>query len=63
MPTQAQIDANRRNVQKSTGPISAEGKAASSTYAAHWLRSANCPLIRGNQQFALARESGKRGGF
>ena len=29
-PTEAQIDANRRNAQKSTGPRTAEGKAASS---------------------------------
>jgi hypothetical protein len=29
-PTEAQIDANRENAKKSTGPRSAEGKAASS---------------------------------
>lgn len=29
MATQAQIDANRRNAQKSTGPVSAAGKAVS----------------------------------
>jgi hypothetical protein len=33
MPTEAQINANRRNAQKSTGPTSAEGKAASSLNA------------------------------
>src|SRR6266851_8843406 len=33
MPTQAQINANRRNAQKSTGPTSPEGKAASSLNA------------------------------
>jgi hypothetical protein len=33
MPTQAQIDANRLNAQKSTGPTSPEGKAASSLNA------------------------------
>src|SRR6266404_143699 len=31
MPTQAQINANRLNAQKSTGPTSPEGKAASSS--------------------------------
>jgi hypothetical protein len=33
MPTQAQLNANRRNAQKSTGPTSPEGKAASSLNA------------------------------
>lgn len=33
MATQAQIEANRRNARKSTGPRSAEGKAASSRNA------------------------------
>src|SRR5258707_14240936 len=33
MPTQAQINANRRNAQKSTGPTSPQGKAASSLNA------------------------------
>src|SRR6267142_3792286 len=33
MPTQAQINANRLNAQKSTGPTSPEGKAASSLNA------------------------------
>src|SRR6266853_1700039 len=33
MPTQAQINANRLNAQKSTGPKSPEGKAASSLNA------------------------------
>src|SRR5882672_10306255 len=33
MPTEAQINANRRNAQKSTGPTSAEGKAISSLNA------------------------------
>src|SRR5258708_5354118 len=33
MPTQAQINANRRNAQKSTGPTSSAGKAASSLNA------------------------------
>jgi len=28
MPTQKQIEANRRNAQKSTGPVTVEGKAA-----------------------------------
>src|SRR6478672_9616546 len=28
MPTRKQIEANRRNAQKSTGPVTAEGKAA-----------------------------------
>src|SRR6266852_644630 len=33
MPTQAQLDANRLNAQKSTGPTSPQGKAASSVNA------------------------------
>ena len=33
MATQAQIDANRQNAQKSTGPRTAEGKAAASQNA------------------------------
>ena len=33
MPTQAQLNANRLNAQKSTGPTSPEGKAASSLNA------------------------------
>jgi hypothetical protein len=33
MPTEAQINANRRNAQKSTGPTSPEGKAISSLNA------------------------------
>jgi hypothetical protein len=33
MSSQAQIDANRRNAKKSTGPVSAEGKAACSRNA------------------------------
>src|ERR1051326_6390824 len=33
MPTEAQINANRLNAQKSTGPKSPEGKAASSLNA------------------------------
>ncbi len=33
MPSQAQIDANRLNSQKSTGPTSPEGKAAASLNA------------------------------
>jgi hypothetical protein len=40
-PTQAQIDANRRNAQKSTGPRTPEGKDASSrNRLLHGLRSA-----------------------
>ncbi len=39
-PTQAQVDANRLNAQKSTGPRSASGKAASSrNRLIHGLRS------------------------
>ncbi|MBS1984921.1 MAG: hypothetical protein JST16_12195 [Bdellovibrionales bacterium] len=34
MSSQAQIDANRANAQQSTGPVTAEGKAASSQNAA-----------------------------
>src|SRR5580765_6380030 len=33
MPTEAQINANRRNAQKSTGPTTPEGKARSSLNA------------------------------
>jgi hypothetical protein len=33
MPTQAQLNANRLNAQKSTGPTSPEGKATSSLNA------------------------------
>src|ERR1022692_1582984 len=36
-PTEAQIDANRRNAQKSTGPRTAEGKTAFGTSAQMWM--------------------------
>jgi hypothetical protein len=54
MATQKQIQANRRNAQKSTGPRSAEGKAASSQNALKSGIDANSLLIRGEDPEALA---------
>ena len=47
MSTQAQIDANRRNAQKSTGPRSVEGKAISSNNAFKTGIHTKRELIRG----------------
>jgi len=45
-PTEAQINANRRNAQKSTGPKTAEGKAASSrNRLLHGLRASKHILL------------------
>ena len=47
MSTQKQIDANRRNARKSTGPRTAEGKAASRLNALKSGLYANSPVIPG----------------
>jgi hypothetical protein len=47
MPTQKQIDANRRNAQKSTGPRSVEGKARSSQNALKSGIDAKAQVIHG----------------
>src|ERR1700726_1844730 len=47
MPTQAQLNANRLNAQKSTGPTSPEGKAASSMNALKSGIDAHSHIIRG----------------
>jgi hypothetical protein len=44
--TEAQINANRENAQKSTGPRTAEGKAASSRNGLkHGLRAVRIPQL------------------
>jgi len=53
MATQAQIEANRRNSQKSTGPASAAGKAASSLNAVKTGIYAESLLIHGESPEAL----------
>lgn len=53
MATQAQIDANRRNAQKSTGPLTTDGKAAMRRNALrHGLRSRTmAPTPEANAEF------------
>ena len=53
MSSQAQIDANRLNSQKSTGPTSPEGKAASSLNALKSGIHANSHIIRGEDPAEL----------
>jgi hypothetical protein len=53
MPTKKQIQANRLNSQKSTGPRSAEGKAASSQNALKSGIDAQSQIIRGEDPAAL----------
>ena len=54
MATQAQTDANRRNAEKSTGPSSAAGKAASRMNALKSGIYAESEIIRGEDPAALA---------
>jgi hypothetical protein len=54
MPTQNQIDANRRNAQHSTGPRTPEGKAASSMNAFKTGIDAQSSIIPGEDAAALA---------
>jgi hypothetical protein len=54
MSTQSQIDANRRNAQHSTGPRTAEGKAASSMNALKSGIDAESSVIPGEDPAALA---------
>jgi hypothetical protein len=53
MSSQAQIDANRVNAQKSTGPTSPEGKAASSLNALKSGIDAHSHIIRGEDPAEL----------
>src|SRR6185295_19894422 len=53
MASQAQIDANRRNSEKSTGPTSAAGKAASSGNALQSGLYAKSAIIRGETTDSL----------
>jgi len=51
MPTQAQIDANRRNAQHSTGPKTEAGKAKSSRNATRFgLFATNACILPGEQE-------------
>ena len=50
MATQAQIEANRENAQKSTGPRTAEGKAVSSKNAVKYGLFAKETVISGENQ-------------
>ncbi|HUB80305.1 MAG TPA: hypothetical protein VMB03_15990, partial [Bryobacteraceae bacterium] len=54
MATQAQIDANRLNAQKSTGPRSLEGKAASRFNALKHAASAKSLVIPGEDEAEFA---------
>jgi hypothetical protein len=58
MTSEARIVANRLNAQKSTGPRTAEGKAAVSQNAVKHGLSAQCDVIRGEDQeeFKLYRQ-------
>src|SRR5471032_2564620 len=53
MPSQTQIDVNRLNSQKSTGPTSQEGKAASSLNALKSGIHANSHISHGEDPAAL----------
>jgi hypothetical protein len=53
MATNRQTEAHRMNAQKSTGPRSAEGKAASSMNALKSGIDAESALIRGEDKTAL----------
>src|SRR5262245_64783995 len=53
MSTRKQIDANRRNALKSTGPRTAEGKSASSMNALKTGIDARSQVIRGEDPDAL----------
>jgi len=53
MPSQTQIDVNRLNSQKSTGPTSQEGKAASSLNVLKSGIHANSHIIHGEDPAAL----------
>src|ERR1700675_2388644 len=54
MATQSQIEANRRNAQHSTGPRTAQGKAASSMNALKTGIDAESSVIPGEDAAALA---------
>ncbi len=54
MPTLSQIEANRRNAQRSTGPRTVEGKAASSMNALKSGIDAESTVIPGEDAAALA---------
>src|ERR1700694_3696742 len=54
MSSQAQLDANRLNSQKSTGPTSSEGKAVSSLNALKSGIDAHAEIIRDEDRAALA---------
>jgi hypothetical protein len=54
MPTQSQIEANRRNSQHSTGPRTLQGKAASSRNALKSGIDAQSSIITGEDAAALA---------
>ena len=53
MSSQAQLDANRLNAQKSTGPTSPEGKAVSSLNALKSGIDAHSEIIRDEDPAAL----------
>ena len=57
MTTQAQILANQRNAQKSTGPCTAEGKASASQNSVKHGLLAHCDVIAAESQadFDLCR--------
>ena len=55
MATQKQIDANRRNAQKSTGPRTPEGKAASSQNACKSGLDAESQFVLGESQEEFAQ--------
>ena len=53
MTTSKQIEANRRNAQHSTGPITLQGKDKSSQNAIKHGLFSNVPLITGEQEEEL----------